>query len=71
MRFGGQKLSPKELRAAARVRGILTVTTSTITRIGDKGATYATLTNSRMSEPLLPALREAHISKSVAEQALL
>lgn len=38
MRFGGQKLSPEELRAAAPVRGILTVTTSTITRIGDKGA---------------------------------
>jgi hypothetical protein len=71
MRRNGQKLDAAELRAAVPVRGVLIVTTNPATRAGDPGTTYATLTNPRMSEPLLPALREAHVSKLKGTQFII
>ena len=63
MRFGGHKLSNQELQAATPVRGILTLDASKPIRAEDKPVVYATLTNSKMSEALLPALRHAYIDK--------
>jgi len=71
MREGGRKLPPAELRAARPTRGILTLDSSLAMRSEDQPVVYAMLTNARMSEPLLPALRYARVAKLKGNQFVL
>lgn len=62
MRSDGRKLTKDELSQAQPVRGVLALTTHYSRDSQHTGVTYATLTNSKLSEPLLTALRHAHVA---------